>query len=216
MILKKYCYYFCLLFVISFAQTYSQSLGIVYEASPFNVNGFYNSRDYSRGMIKNIFISFNGYLNDSFQLSFKVGYGWNIHKYSFKSGIDESLTEDITSGIPFECEVKYQHFMEKDSVFEPLIGIGIGYYNYNTTHKSTSGSNKYSTDYSTEGLGQYIVFGLNIHMSNRVTSSIQFKKIMIHSITTECEVEGYTYKVDYGQQNGFNDLGILFGVYYNL
>jgi len=224
MILKKYYYYLYLLIIVPFIQTYSQSIGIVYEVSSFSINDIYNTGDYSpsRGVIKNIFLNYNGFLFASFQFSLKAGYGWNIHESHYDSRTDKSLYEDNTSGIPIECEVRYQHYIEKDSVFEPLIGIGLGYYNYTTKHKYTSPNPSYSygIDYTTEGFGQYILFGMNIHISKKVTSSIQFKKIMTHSISTKYDSgdpeNRSTHEEDIGQQSGFNNMAISLGIFYNL
>jgi len=67
-----------------------------------------------------------------------------------------------------------------------------------------------------EGFAQYITFGLNIHLSEMITSTIRFKKIMIHSISTKYEVASGRYEKDYVQPNGFNDLAISLGIFFNL
>ena len=70
-------------------------------------------------------------------------------------------------------EVVYQDtFIEKDSIFEPLIGIGGGYYHYTTKDKNIYSNSSIEQKYITEGFAQYITFGMNVHLSERITSSI--------------------------------------------
>ncbi len=204
---RKYISFLCLFIILSFDQTHSQSLGMVYEASSFNTSDFVGGYYFSYGMIKNIFISFDTPLYNSFHLSIKVGYGWNSDKSGYYYvGPEASDHEEDTKGFPFELDVKYQHFTGSDSVFEPLIGTGIGFYDYTT--KYTNSSN----DYSTEGFASYILFGMNIHISNLVTTSIQFKKFMTNSISTKYE----NTTRDYKQKSGISDLAISLGIFFRL
>ena len=119
-------------FFILFNETYSQSLGIIYEASSFNLQDFFYY-DYSTnsGLIKNIFINFNTPIDDSFILSLRVGYGWN--KFNFSHYDEKELHESNTSGIPVETELKYQNNLGQDSLFALLMGLGLGYYYYEST-----------------------------------------------------------------------------------
>lgn len=219
MIFKKYICWLNLLIIVLFDQTFSQSIGIVYEASSLNTNNsVYNvfTENPPKGMIKNIFFDYSGFLSESFQMSLRVGYGWNVYKMSYKGSGSETINEEDTYGIPFELDLKYQHYIEKDSVFEPLIGIGGGYYHYTTKDKSIYNDSSEEQKYITKGFSQYIIFGLNIHLSEKITNSIRFKKIMIHSISTKYEVASGSYEKDYVQPNGFNDLAISLGIFYTL
>jgi outer membrane protein W len=164
-------------------------------------------------MIKNIFVNYNAPLGNDFMLSTRVGYGWDNNESVYGSGGDESVSEENINGFPVETEIKYKHFIERVSVFEPTIGVGIGYYNY--TAKLKSGSSN-ETELITKGFGQYITFGMNIHISKSIVSSIQFKKIMINSISTERDTDDSYIEKDYVQGSGINDLSISLGIFYNI
>jgi hypothetical protein len=85
-------------------ETFSQSLGIIYEASSFNLRDFYyNEYSKSTGLIKNVFINYNAPLYESFLLSLRAGYGWNRYEFGYYDGKD--LHETNTDGIPLEAEI---------------------------------------------------------------------------------------------------------------
>jgi hypothetical protein len=196
-----------------------QSLGIVYEASSFSFHNFVNSENPSTGMIKNIFLNYNIYISNNFQLSFKAGYGWDKYSTQYSSSGGNSETEENTNGIPIECDIKFQEFTGKDSVFEPFTGIGLGFYNYSTKN-SYNPSNYDKQEYDTNGFAQYIIFGMNFHMSKRIITSIQFKKIMWNNISTRYNSSNLYYnsstEFDYAQKSGLYNIALSMGLYYSL
>jgi hypothetical protein len=196
-----------------FNQAYPQSIGIIYEASSFNLRDFYYY-EYSNptGLIKNIFLNYNAPLFESFLLSIKAGYGWNRYKSSYESGNSKEVYDQTTKGVPLEAEIQYHHYLEKDSVFEPLIGIGLGYYYYLSRDKTSSSSTE--NKFTSEGLTQYVMIGMNININSCLSTCIQFKKIMFNGIATKYENEDYTVERDYAQGNGLDDIGVSFGIFY--
>ena len=206
----KYLSFLCLFLILSFNQTRSQTLGILYEASSFSADNFIRGYSLSSGMIKNIFVDFDTPLYNSFHLSIKAGYGWSVYKENY-SGTNESWEHEISiDGFPVELDIEYQSFLERDSVFEPLLGLGIGYYDYAIKNKFTNSSDE--NDYRTTGFANYILFGMNIHITNQITTSIQFKKFMTNSISTTYE----NTTSDYEQKSGISDLAISLGIFFNL
>jgi hypothetical protein len=210
---KKFSCLFLATFFILFNETYSQSLGIIYEASSFNLQDFFYYSEYSKpsGLIKNVFINYNASLFESFLLSLKVGYGWNSYESRYESENNKEVYDQTTKGIPLEAEIQYHHYLEKDSVFEPLIGFGLGYYYYLSRDKASYSTTEHK--YTSEGLGQYIMIGMNINISSCLSTSVQFKKIMINGITTKYESENYMEEKDYAQGNGLDDIGVSFGIF---
>ena len=83
-------------------------------------------------------------IDNNFQLSIISGYGWtsyNYHEVQIGPNFSNHNEYDIQSkGFPVEIECKYQHFLTADSVFEPTIGIGIGYCNFKSTIKNGNSS----------------------------------------------------------------------------
>lgn len=210
---KKFYSIFILLTFIFVNQASSQSLGIIYEASSFNLQDFYYY-DYSSssGLIKNLFINYNAPLSDIFILSLKTGYGWNNYQFSYNDGNYKETYNETTKGIPVEAEIQFHHCLGKDSVFEPLIGIGLGYYYYTSNKKASFSTVEH--EYTSSGLAQYILIGMNINITSCLASSIQFKKIMINGISTKYESENHVEERDYSQGNGLDDIGVSFGILY--
>jgi hypothetical protein len=215
---KKLYSVFILMTFIFVNQASSQSLGIIFEASSFNLQDFYYN-DYSSpsGLIKNLFINYNEPIGSSFILSIRAGYGWNRYSFSHYDGKD--LHERATDGMPFEAEVKYNHFIGTDSVFAPLIGVGLGYYIYESKNKMSSSTlefNTFENKFTSKGFTQYLVFGMNIHISRIISGSLQLKKIMINSISTEYTEGNDKIEKDYAQGNGLDDLSFSLGIFFNL
>ncbi len=199
----------------------AQSMGIVYEASTFSFHNFSNSENPNSGMVKNIFLIYNIYLSDHFQLSFKAGYGWdNYNNNNYSSPGDKMENDENTNGFPLECDIKFQNFTGKDSVFEPLIGIGLGYYNYKTRVTQTYPGYSDEHEYNTSGFAQYILFGMNFHLSKKLISSIQFKELMWNDISTTYDSNSIyyssTYEYDYASKSGLNNISLSLGIYYCL
>lgn len=210
---KRFSCLFLATFFILFNETYSQSLGIIYEASSFNFQDFYYN-DYSRpsGLIKNLFINYNAPLSELFNLSLKTGYGWNNYQSSYNDGNNKETYDEITNGIPAEAEIQFHHCLGKDSVFELLIGIGLGYYYYVSKEKASFSTTEHK--FTSSGLAQYMLMGMNINITSCLASSIQFKKIMINGISTKYESENHVEERDYSLGNGLDDIGVSFGIFY--
>jgi len=202
-------------FFVLFNETSSQSFGIIYEASSFNLQDLY-FYEYGNptGLIKNLFLNYNAPIHNSFILSFRAGYGWNKYEFSSDNGLDKETREQITDGIPIESQITYQHQLGKDSVFEPIFGIGIGYYFY--VSKYNFGSSFISHKYISKGFAQYIIFGMNLNIANGITGSIQCKKIMANCISTKYEEGNSIFEKDYAQGNGFDDLSISIGLFFQV
>lgn len=215
-----------LLFIILSPIIYSQSIGLSIGSTYYYIaKDFYNS--YLDSPLKNILLQYNFKLNDNFQLSFISGYGWNSYNYHDviygPQGSSYNEYDVQSKGFPIETELKYQHYLTADSIFEPTIGIGIGYCNYKSTITNVNiYPNQDRGDLTTKGFSQYISFGLNIHISNKITSSIEFKKLILSNIkiTGTLHELGYPYPnsfdEDYSSSTGLLDVGITLGVTYNL
>lgn len=214
MVIKK-CYLLCLfLIVLSSKGIYSQSLGVVYEGSSFNLNNLFYHNGYSlSGMIKNLYVNFNTKISNDFIASTRIGYGWDNHKSVNTSEGVESFSEENINGFPVEAEIKYKHLLTSDSIFEPIVGLGFGYYNYTTTRKNESSN---EMELITKGFGQYLTFGCNIHISKSLFSCIQFKKMMLNSITTKYEEGDTILEKDFVQESGMNNLAISIGLFFSL
>jgi len=164
-------------------------------------------------MIKNIFINYNSSLGSHFTIAARAGYGWHNIENVYKIGGEESVNKENIEGFPIETEIKYKHFIGTDSVFEPTIGLGAGYYNYITKLKSSPSN---GIEFTTKGFAQYITFGMNVHISEIIMSNIQFKKIMLNNISTKENKGDSSSEVDYVQGSGINDLSISLGIFYKL
>lgn len=208
-------FYFLLLplIFIIFNKTYSQSIGFIYEASSFNQKDlFYTEGSGPEGLIKNFFINCNAPIDEFFILSVKAGYGWNKYGLSSADEGSKNSYKQVTEGYPIEAELQYHHSLGIDSVFEPVIGIGAGYYYY-ISHSSYYYMKE---KFYARGFAQYLLVGVNINISNAVTSSIRLKKIMLNSISTKYEEDTVIIERDYAQVNGFDDLSFSLGIFFNL
>jgi len=205
---------------------YSQSIGLSIGSSYYYIAKDFNY-SYLDSPLKNILLQYNFNLNDNFQLSFVSGYGWtsyNYHEVDFGPQFSSYNEYDVQSkGFPIETELKYQHYLTADSIFEPTIGIGIGYCNFKSTIRNVNiYPNQDGSDLTTKGFSQYISFGLNVHISNKITSSIEFKKLILSNIRITGSLHGlgypypYTFDEDYSSSTGLLDVGITLGVTYNL
>jgi outer membrane protein W len=156
------------------------------------------------------------------------GYGWtnyNFHTTSSNTQFAWVNEFDVTSkGFPIQLELKYHHYLTVDSIFEPNIGLGVGYCNFKSSIKlvSPGAVEPYESDLTTKGFSQYIEFGMAVRISKRIKSFIEFQKLILSNIKTSGDLSalGYPYgngfEEDYPSSSGFSDVGISFGVNYNL
>ncbi|MHB8337528.1 MAG: hypothetical protein ACYDEE_08935 [Ignavibacteriaceae bacterium] len=207
---------------------YSQSIGLSIGTSYYYIAKDINC-NYLESPFKNILIQYNHEVARNLQISIMSGYGWtgyNFHTTSSNTQFAWVNELDVESkGFPIELELKFQHYLTTDSIFEPNIGIGIGYCNFNSsikyvsqpTAQETAGSNL-----TTKGFSQYVEFGLSVRISNQLMGSLEFQKLILSSIKTSGDLSalGYPYtngfEEDYPSSSGFSDVGITFGISYNL
>lgn len=119
---------FLLINIPSYSQNQSVSLSIgssyyyVLRSSDYN---------YFDNNLEQFLFQYNYDIGKNLQMSVMAGYGWtnyNYHfvTYSYDFG-DFNKFNIQAKGFPAAFELIYKHYIASDSVFEPFIGIGIGY-----------------------------------------------------------------------------------------
>ncbi len=207
---------------------FSQSIGISIGTSYYYIAKDVNY-NYLESPFKNILIQYNHEVARNLQISIMAGYGWssyNFHTISSNTQFAWVNEYDVESkGLPIELEIKYQHYLTADSTFEPSIGIGIGYCNFNSNIKYVyppTAEGIVESSLTTKGFSQYLEFGMSVRISNKFKSLIEFQKLIFSNIKTSGDLSalGYPYskgfEEDYPSSSGFSDVGITFGIIYNL
>ncbi|MBN2789837.1 MAG: outer membrane beta-barrel protein [Candidatus Delongbacteria bacterium] len=189
---------------VSFSQKFGVSMG----------TGTYAGIDnYSpKHLIGHYYLSFN----EKFTLGFSVGFGSAQFKeeidYADPADNDESTEVSIT-GIPLEAELLYFQSIPNSSI-KPYIGLGLGFYSY----KRNEENDNFDSEASTFGVGQYVTFGLDMNISEKLSMFVQFRKLGFSMVKITNDIkrnnpindEEITY--DYLAQPGIDDLGISAGV----
>jgi hypothetical protein len=210
----------CFLLFYVYSNTYSQSLGLTLESFPITIISFGESGN-AYGNIKNLMVTYNAPIKESFILSLKAGYGSDSYTGSYDSKqispflVYSEKYEYKTSGIPIETELVYHHFVSSDSIFEATLGVGLGYCHY----KTTIDQNFYHV-FITSGFNQSISLGMNIHIHPQIICSIGINKIFYNSIKTREESSTTSYisvrESDDWEKPGLSGVSLYFGVYFNL
>ena len=223
--MKSYLVKMILFLILIFSPAiYSQSISISLGSSYYYIAKDFNYR-YLDSPLKNVLIQYNFKIDDNFQLSIISGYGWTSYNYHYvENGPQFSFYDEYdvkSKGFPIELEFKYQHYLTADSVFEPRAGIGVGYCNFKSTIRRVNYSQNES-DLTTKGFSQYLSIGMNVHISNKVISFVELKKLILSNIKIKGSLNalGYpypnTFEEDYSSSTGLLDVGIILGVTYNL
>lgn len=228
---KNYLKFVILLCFFLNPMFYSQSIGINIGSGYYYI---YMSRMGGTSRIGNIpikvaHIQYSQDLFNHFQISVMYGRGWSKNNYKEQfvdinnSAFSYSDEYEIrTTGSPFEIEVNYHQFLNSDSLFEPTIGLGMGYCNYKSTLIVRYSQSTFRSEFSTEGYSQYISLGLNVHISKKVLTYIKLKKMILNNIEISGSLDallngsGGTFTENYIPSTGLFDMGISLGVMYNL
>jgi hypothetical protein len=219
--MKKPFLQICLLILLLLSPAvYSQSIGVAIGSGYYYFNDNYT---HLFRPLTTVSLRFGANLDNNFRLYITPGYGksnYSIHQS--QSGPSWNAYNEYhanTDGFLTEIECQYQHYLTSDSLFEPTLGIGIGYCDYKTKLKTDTYS-KTDDEITTKGFSQFISLGMNIHISKKFTSYIELKKLIFHNIrinllNTKVQPYTNTYEEDYSAMTGLSDLGITLGVNYN-
>jgi outer membrane protein W len=173
--------------------------------------------------VKTVSLQYGYNLDNNFRLNITVGYGFSNYRYNHSSYSpnynDNYEYHSLTDGFLTEIEYQYHHYLTSDSIFEPTLGIGIGYCDFRTKLKVATTNP--DDEMTTKGFSQFISLGMNIHVSKRFTGYIELKKLILTSIKVNIlpyHAQPYqdNYEQDYSPLGGLSDLGITLGVNYNL
>jgi len=221
---KVFIFLFLGLGPLEFAQSIGAGIGTSYYYIAKDIN--YN---YLENPFKNILIQYDQNITGNIILSIMPGYGWtnyNFHTTSSNTQFAWVNEFDVTSkGFPIQLELKYHHYLTVDSIFEPNIGLGVGYCNFKSSIKYVyppTAEGVVESNLTTKGFSQYIEFGMAVRVSKRIKGSIEFQKLILSNIKTSGDLSalGYPYgngfEEDYPSASGFSDVGISFGVNYKL
>ena len=161
-------------------------------------------------------------LNEKFTLGFSAGFG--MMQYFEEVNYDPGSTRDDTeitisvNGIALEGEFLYFQAIPNSSI-KPYIGAGLGVYSYNRNEDNEDGD--YEEEGTTFGFGQFVTFGLDMAISEKLSMFVQFRKLGFSMLKTTNEINDGNdnfdreEKIDYLAQPGINDLGIAAGMKFN-
>jgi outer membrane protein W len=211
----------CLFFLLLLSPAVnSQSIGISIGSGYYYIIN--NVVKYENDPIKTVSLRYVTNLDNNFRMNITAGYGFSNYRYNdAESGPTYNNNYEyhsLTDGFLTEIECQYQHYLTSDSIFEPTLGIGIGYCDFRTNLKVSS--NIPDDKMTTKGFSQFISLGMNIHISKRFTGYIELKKLIFTNIkinTLPYSATPYksTNVQDYSPLSGLLDLGITLGVNYN-
>src|ERR1035437_689113 len=211
----------CLFFLLILSPAInSQSIGVSIGSGYYYVLN--NVVSYENDPIKTVSLRYGTNLDNNFQLNITAGYGFSNYKYNHGAyGPTYNYNDEyhsLTDGFLTEIECQYQHYLNSDSIFEPTLGIGIGYCDFRTKLKVASTNP--DDERTTKGFSQFVSLGMNIHVSKRITGYIELKKLIftfikINIIPYQIQPYTETYEQDYSPLGGLSDLGITLGVNYN-
>jgi hypothetical protein len=212
----------CLFFLLLLSPAInSQSIGVSIGSGCYYITNSNNY--YPNDPIKTVSLRFGTNLDNNFQLNISAGYGFSNYRYnnavySPNYYYNGEYKHSLTGGFLTEIEFQYQHYLTSDSIFEPTLGIGIGYCDFKTKQKYYS----YNPDneITTKGFSQFVSLGMNVHISKRFTGYIELKKLIftfikINTRDNSNQPNIYIYDQDYMPLVGLSDLGITLGVDYN-
>ncbi|MDA3837360.1 MAG: hypothetical protein PF574_00065 [Candidatus Delongbacteria bacterium] len=160
-------------------------------------------------------------LNDKFTLGFSAGFG--MMQYFEEINHDDSTTPDeefeiSVNGIALEGEFLYFQAIPNSSI-KPFVGLGLGIYSYN---RDKEGDYKEEEEATSFGFAQFITFGLDMNISEKLSMFVQFRKLGFSMIKTVNEIDDTSgtnddreETIDYLTQPGMNDLGITVGMKFN-
>ncbi|MGA9291650.1 MAG: hypothetical protein WBV81_03615 [Ignavibacteriaceae bacterium] len=230
--MKLYPFKFAILFCLFLnPMFYSQSIGINLGSGYYYI---YLSRMGNTGKIGNIPIKevklqYSHDIFNQMQISIMYGRGWN--KYNYKEQFINNSNgqfyysdeyEIKSTGSPVEIEISYHQYLNSDSLFEPIIGLGIGYCNYKSTFIERYSESTFRSEISTEGYSQYISIGLNMHITNKILTYIKLRKMLLNNLEISGDLnvilngDGGTFKENYVSSTGLFDMGISLGLMFNL
>jgi outer membrane protein W len=210
---------FLLLFISPMVR--SQSIGVSIGSGYYYITNNTNY-PYADDPLKTISLRFSTNLDNNFRLNITSGYGFSNYRYN-QAEYDPSYYyygeyHELTDGFLAEIECQYQHYLTSDSIFEPTFGIGIGYCDFSSKLKN-SNSIKPDEKIITKGFSQFISLGMNMHISKKITTYIELKKLIFSNIRinflSKQDPSFITYEQDYSPMTGLSDLGITLGVNYN-
>lgn len=198
-----------LLVLIMAGLLFSQKFGV-----SLGTGTFAGTDDYSpKHVIGHFYMPFN----EKFTLGFSLGFGsaqYNKEiEYADPTANDEK-TEISIIGIPLEAEILYSQAIPNSSI-KPYLGLGLGIYSYNRDEEADGNNDQDGTFF---GLAQFITFGLDISITEKMTMFTQFRKLGFSMIKFTNDIEGGNEReeiTDYLSQPGINDLGISAGIKFN-
>ena len=156
-------------------------------------------------------------LNNQFTLGFSAGFGMSRYNteidYYDDVANDDYETNVTVNGIALEGEFLYFQAIPNSSI-KPYIGAGLGVYSYNRDEEAE----KFDAEATTFGFGQFVTFGLDMAISEKLSIFVQFRKLGFSMMKTTNEIDHDNNNqdreeiIDYLAKPGTNDLGITVGM----
>ena len=190
---------------MTFAQKFGASLG---------TGTYAGTDDYSP---KHAIGHFYMTMNEKFTLGFSAGFG--MAQYNTEIDYDDDIANDdydtnvSVTGIALEGEFLYFQAIQNSSI-KPYVGLGLGIYSYNRNEEAEN----FDAEATTFGFGQFVTFGLEMDISEKISMFVQFRKLGFSMLKTINEIDhdndnnDREVTTDYLAQPGMNDLGITAGV----
>ena len=209
-----------------YSQSVGGSVGTSYISTYLHYS-FLGSYKYTEIPLKNLFVEYKQDVLNNFEVSIAIGYGWNnfnSHEQYGDPGSQfsySSIFELKSKGTPIELGLKYHKYLNADSTFEPMIGIGIGYCDYNFDLKQGY-SYIFKSSYKLKGFSQYLSIGMKFHMTKRIESYFEVKKMLFNNIKITGDlnairqVDNSSFTQDYAPSSGLFDVGLDIGISYKL
>ena len=160
-------------------------------------------------------------LNEKYTLGFSAGFGvaqFNSEEdFADPTNATEETTVAIT-GIALEGEILYFQAIPNSSI-KPYVGLGLGVYSYNRDEENDARG--FESEATTFGFGQFITFGLDMDIFEKLSAFVQFRKLgfsmmkTVDEISRNNPIQDSEITSDYLAWPGINDLGIAAGVKFN-
>ncbi|MDA3884875.1 MAG: outer membrane beta-barrel protein [Candidatus Delongbacteria bacterium] len=157
-------------------------------------------------------------MNDKFTLGFSAGFGiaqFNTEEdFADPADATEEINVSIT-GIALEGEILYFQAIPNSGI-KPYVGLGLGVYSYNRNEENDD--NNFESEATTFGFGQFVTFGLDMNISEKMTMFVQFRKLGFSMLKTTNTIERNNpindseVTSDYLAHPGMNDLGVSAGM----
>jgi len=166
----------------------------------------------------------------------------DFSKIHSKDVISKNESKFTVTGFPAEVALLFQTAVDPRANIFLHFGIGLGYYVYNykaegTSEELESKTNKWNMEenyinpeINLSGGAQFFVLGFDINIGPKVGATLEFSKIgwsmmklTRDIVSQEIDAGEIAYETKYGYErqdyavmNGFNDIGVSLGIFWQL